>query len=83
MSTGINKSTQVRTRMSLPEAKEIALTELARRRQRLGNLTRDQEISLENLMMVAVTRVSEEAGKVLESLPIVVGASLRGRPNVA
>jgi hypothetical protein len=69
--------------MSLPEAKEIALTELARRRQRLGNLTRDQEISLENLMMVAVTRVSEEAGKVLESLPIVVGASQRGRPNVA
>jgi hypothetical protein len=51
---------------ALPEAKDIALAEMARRRGRLGTLTREQEIGLEDLLMSTVTRISELVGRVPE-----------------
>ena len=50
---------------------EIAQTELARRRRGLGNLTQEQETVIEDLLMSTVKRVSELAGRILESLPAV------------
>ena len=56
---------------ALHRAKEIARAEMARRRGRLGTLTREQEVGLENLMISTVTNVAELVGRVLESLPTV------------
>jgi hypothetical protein len=55
---------------ALCEAKEIARAELARRRQRLGELTREQEMGVEKLIMSTVTKVLEVAGTALDSLPL-------------
>lgn len=56
---------------ALCEAKAIARAELARRRRRLGELTREQEMSVEKLIMSTVTKVLEVAGTALDSLPLV------------
>ena len=48
------------------DAREIAIAELVRRRRRLGTLTRNQEIAIENLLMFTVNRISELVGKALE-----------------
>ena len=50
------------------EAKAIARAELARQRRRLGELTREQEMGLENLIMSTVTKVMAVAGTALESV---------------
>jgi hypothetical protein len=60
-----------RREAALREAKDIARAEMARRSRRLGELTREQEIGLENLLMSTVTRVLELTGKILESQPMV------------
>ena len=54
---------------ALPNALEIARTELARRRRGLGNLTQEQETAIEDLLFRTVNRVSELAGRILESRP--------------
>jgi hypothetical protein len=46
--------------ISLAEAKNIALAELARRRRRLGSLTAEQEMGLEHLLMSTATRICDE-----------------------
>lgn len=56
---------------ALREAKAVARAELARRRRRLGELTREQEIGVEDLIMSTVTKVLEVAGTALDSLPLV------------
>ena len=56
---------------ALQKALEIARTELARRRRRLGNLTPEQETVIEDLLFRTVNRVSELAGRILESRPAV------------
>ena len=56
---------------ALPIALEIARTELARRRRGLGNLTQEQETMIEELLSRTVNRVSELAGRILESRPAV------------
>ena len=56
---------------TIHEASEIARAELARRRRRLGELTREQEMSVEDLLMSTVTKVLEVAGTALDSLPLV------------
>ena len=53
----------------LQKALEIARTELARRRRRLGSLTREQETVIEDLLVRTVNRVSKLTRRVLESLP--------------
>jgi hypothetical protein len=50
---------------------EIARTELARRRRGLGNLTQEQETVIEDLLFRTVSKVSELAGRILESRPAV------------
>ena len=53
------------------EAKAIARAELARQRRRLGELTREQEMGVEDLIMSTVTKVLEVAGTALDSLPLI------------
>lgn len=45
----------------------IARAELARRRRKLGTLTPEQEVAIEDLLLSTVTKVSELIGKVLEA----------------
>ena len=56
---------------ALQKAVEIARTELARRRRGLGNLTQEQETVIEELLFRTVSKVSELAGRILESRPAV------------
>ena len=56
---------------TLQKALEIARTELARRRRGLGNLTQEQETVIEDILIRAAIRVSELAGRILESWPAV------------
>ena len=56
---------------ALPNALEIARTELARRRRGLGSLTQEQETVIEDLLFRTVSKVSELAGRILESRPAV------------
>jgi hypothetical protein len=60
-----------RRKRALGDAKTIALAEFARRRRKLGSLTRDQEIALEKLLMTAVNKVANLAAEALEALPSV------------
>jgi len=55
---------------ALCEAKAIARSELARRRRQLGELTCEQEIGVENLIMSTVTKVLEVAGTALDSFAL-------------
>jgi hypothetical protein len=48
-----------RREVALLEMQDIALSELARRRRRLGNLTLDQELAVETLLISTVNRISE------------------------
>jgi hypothetical protein len=48
-----------RTESELLEMQDIARTEMARRRKRLGNLTPDQELAVETLLISTVSRISE------------------------
>jgi hypothetical protein len=48
-----------RSEVALLEMQDIALSELARRRRRLGNLTLDQELAVETLLISTVSRISE------------------------
>ena len=45
--------------VELLEMQDIALSELARRRRRLGKLTIDQELAVETLLISTVNRISE------------------------
>ena len=56
---------------ALQKALEIAQTELVRHRRGFGHLTQEQETVIEDLLMSTVKRVSELAGRILESLPAV------------
>lgn len=47
---------------------EIARAQLVRFRRRLGTLTRDQELQIENLLISTVTRISLMTGRLMESL---------------
>jgi hypothetical protein len=51
---------------ALLEARDLARAEMARRRGRLGTLTREQEIGIDDLLMSTVTRISELVGRVPE-----------------
>ena len=48
----------------------IARAEMARRRTRLGTLTREQEIAIENVLVSTATRISELVGRGLELHPL-------------
>jgi hypothetical protein len=65
------EDSSVRREAASREAQAIALAELARRRRRLGTLSQEQEIALENLVVSTVTKISDLAFRVLESLPVI------------
>lgn len=58
---------QERREVALRDAQDIARSEMARRRRELGNLTPEQELSIETLLISTVNRVSKmvEAAKEL------------------
>lgn len=45
----------------------IARAEIARRRRKLGTLTRGQEVAIENLLLTTVNRISELVGRALDA----------------
>jgi hypothetical protein len=45
----------------------IARAEMARRRRKLGTLTRRQEVAIENLLLSTVNRISELVGRALDA----------------
>ena len=50
------------------DPQNIARAELVRFRRRLGALTRDQELQIENLLISTVTNISLMTGCLMESL---------------
>jgi len=57
-----------RSELPMPDAKEIATAEMARRRRELGELTLEQKIAIESLLMSTVIRISELVGNSLDML---------------
>ena len=55
-----------RRNWSFPDPHGIARAEFARQRRRLGNLTQDQEVSIEKLLASTANRISDLIGKVLK-----------------
>jgi len=47
------------SKVALLDMQDIARSELARRRRRLGNLTPDQELAVETLLISTIDRISE------------------------
>jgi hypothetical protein len=56
------------TKAALSDADDIARTQLVRFRRRLGTLTHDQELQIENLLISTVTKISLVTGTVMEAL---------------
>ena len=50
------------------DPKDIARAELARWRRRLGSLTHEQEVRIENLVISTATKISMLGGEVMQSL---------------
>ena len=50
------------------EPRDIARAELARWRRRLGPLTHEQEVRIENLVISTATKISLLGGQVMQSL---------------
>ena len=53
-----NELSSVQDQTDLAEALNIARAQLARRRPQLGELTREQEIAIENLMISTTTKIA-------------------------
>ena len=64
------------------DAKEIARAQLLRFRRRLGSLTHDQELQIEDLVISTVTKVSSITGRLLESLGLELCNEPRGNNEV-
>ena len=56
------------TKAALSDANDIARGQLVRFRRRLGRLTHDQELQIENLLISTVTKISLVTGSVMEAL---------------
>jgi hypothetical protein len=65
-SPGVNVGEE--TKGLLSDANDVARTQLIRFRRRLGRLTRDQELQIENLLISTVTKISLVTGRVMEAL---------------
>jgi hypothetical protein len=56
------------TKALLSDANDVARTQLIRFRRRLGTLTHDQELQIENLLISTVTKISLVTGSIMEAL---------------
>src|SRR5882724_6827398 len=65
-SPGVNVREE--TKAAVSDANDIARAQLVRFRRRLGRLTRDQELQIENLLISTVTKISLVTGRVMEAL---------------
>ena len=65
-SPGVNVREE--TKAALSDANDIARGQLVRFRRRLGRLTHDQELQIENLLISTVTKISLVTGSVMEAL---------------
>ena len=65
-SPGVNVGEE--TKGLLSDANDVARTQLIRFRRRLGTLTHDQELQIENLLISTVTKISLVTGIVMEAL---------------
>ncbi len=65
-SPGVNVREE--TKALLSDANDVARTQLIRFRRRLGTLTHDQELQIENLLISTVTKISLVTGRVVEAL---------------
>ena len=79
-----NHRVNVREQIAAPfsDPHEIARTQLVRFRRRLGTLTRDQEVQIENLLISTVTKISLMTGGLLESLSRDLRKERRGNDDV-
>jgi ABC-type Fe2+-enterobactin transport system substrate-binding protein len=75
-----NHRVNVREQITAPfrDPHEIARTQLVRFRRRLGTLTLDQELQIEDLVISTVTKVSSITGRLLESLGLELCNEPRG-----
>jgi hypothetical protein len=61
-------ASDLQTKFQLRDPREVAQTELARWRRRLGPLTHEQEVEIEDLVISTATKISLLGGRVLQSL---------------
>ena len=61
-------SAREETKTALSDANDIARTQLMRFRRRLGSLTHDQEIQIENLLISTVSKISLVTETVIEAM---------------
>jgi hypothetical protein len=57
-----------RTASPLSDPNEIARTQFVRFKRRLGALTNEQELQIENLLISTINKISLMTGRVMESL---------------
>ena len=56
------------TKAPLTDANEVARTQLIRFRRRLGSLTHEQELQIENLLISTVSKISLLTAGVMEAM---------------
>ena len=61
-------ASDIPTKFPSPDPSDIARAELARWRRRLGPLTHEQEVRIENLVIATATKISLLGGQVMQSL---------------
>lgn len=79
-----NHRVNVREQITAPfsDPHEIARTQLVRFRRRLGTLTVDQELQIEDLLISTVAKISSITGRLLESLGLELCKEPRGNNEV-
>ena len=65
-STGVRAREE--TKAALGNANDVARTQFLRFRRRLGSLTHDQEIQIENLLISTVSKISLVTERVIEAM---------------
>lgn len=79
-----NHRVNVREQIAAPfsDPHEIARAQLVRFRRRLGTLTLDQELQIEDLLISTVTKISSITDRLLESLGLELCKEPRGNNEV-
>lgn len=65
-STGVRAREE--TKAALSDANEVARTQLIKFRRRLGSLTHEQELQIENLLISTVSKISLLTERVTEAM---------------
>jgi len=65
---GLGVNVREETKAALVDANDIARAQLIRFRRRLGTLTQDQELQIEDLLISTVTKISLVTVRAMEAL---------------